>query len=246
VSVDVRPRPILAIELSQRSGGVAVIDPLGLVHEMPVAGGRRDSDELGPAIAKVLDAADVSVDELAMVVVDEGPGGFTGLRVSIAMGQAIAEAVGARAVSVPGALVAAASTPELAPMIGRVLVLSAAKAGTAWGTLLERSAVGEPWLIVGRPGVISSPPPEPLMAVLADEHLDPTFRARIPGLVPVIAPRFEAAALARLGKANDPGCRGHDDPACLQPCYPREPEAVRLWRERSADNAPSNSAARPS
>ena len=49
--------PILAIELSQRRGGVAIVDPARRVHSIEVAGGRRDRDDLAPAVAAVLAAA---------------------------------------------------------------------------------------------------------------------------------------------------------------------------------------------
>ena len=51
----------------------------------------------------------------------------------------VAEVAGAKVVAVPGALVAAAATPQLATVEGKILVLSAAKGGTAWGTTLVRS-----------------------------------------------------------------------------------------------------------
>lgn len=239
------PAPVLAIELSQRTGGVAVVDAAGAIHTIEVAGGRRERDDLAPAVAAALAAAEVAPSSLGAVAVDVGPGGFTGLRISIALGQAIAEAVGATVIAVPGALVAAASTPELAPVVGRILVLSAAKAGTAWGTRLERSTVSDPWRIVGEPGIIDGPPIEAPAAVLADEHLDDDFRAAIPAGTPIIPPRFEAAAVARLAIDGGPDLVVHQDPARLLPTYPREPEAVRVWRARHADNPREPRAATP-
>ncbi len=237
--------PVLAIELSQRSGGVAVIDSDGRGTEVAVAGGRRDRDEVAPALATALADAGVAADALRTVAVDVGPGGFTGLRISVAIGQALAEAVGAQVVAVPGALVAAGSTPEIDSVVGRVLVLSAAKAGSAWGTLLERSSSSSAWTIRGRPGIVEGPPDEALSAVLADEHLDATFRGAIPGSVPIVEPRFSALGLGRAALAGGADVVVHDDPARLQPLYPREPEAVRIWRERRADNRTEGPGVRP-
>ena len=228
--------PLLAIELSQRVGGVALIGADGREHVAVVAGGRRDVDELAPAVAAVLADARLDAASISTVAVDVGPGGFTGLRISVAIAQAIAEAAKASVVAVPGAVVAMASTPEVADVVGRALVLSAAKAGTAWGTLLERTDAGHEWTIAGPPGILAGPPAGPLAVVIADEHLDGEFRAAIPNGVPIVEPRFDAAALATRALAGGPDLVVHDDPARLQPLYPREPEAVRIWRERHPDN----------
>lgn len=229
--------PILAIELSQRRGGVAVIDADDRVHSIEVAGGRRDRDDLAPAVASTLADAGLGAAALSAVAVDVGPGGFTGLRVSIALAQSLAEVAGIPVVAVPGALVAAAGTLELDGLHGDILVLSAAKAGTAWGTILGRSRTSDPWRVVGSPGILAAPPDRALAAVVADEHLDDAFRESIPGGTPVVEPRFEAPALARVALEGGPDLEVHRDPARLVPTYPREPEAVRVWRERNSDNA---------
>jgi tRNA threonylcarbamoyl adenosine modification protein YeaZ len=237
--------PVLAIELSQRTGGVAFLGADGILHEVVIEGGRRDRDELAPAVARVLSDAGSTPDAISTVAVDVGPGGFTGLRISVALAQAIAEVVGARVVAVPGAVVAAASTLELSSMTGCVLVLSAAKAGTAWGTMLERSKVDAGWRIAATPGILAQPPAEPLVAVLADEHLDEAFRDAVAPKVPILEPRFSAGALARIVASGGWGLVGHDDAARGQPLNHREPEAVRIWRERHPDNLQRGSVLRP-
>ncbi len=227
-------RPILAIELSQRSGGAAVIDAAGDVHTVAFEGGRRDRDDVLPGIHAVLARADVPAATLRSVAVDVGPGGFTGLRISIAAAQAIAEVARATVVGVPGAVVAATATPSLGGLVGEIVVLSAAKAGTAWRTRLGRDGIDEGWRIIGDPGIIDRPDDASCEAVIADEHVPAELlRSELAGSA-VHPPSFDAAAVARIALAGGHDLLVHSDPARLMPIYPREPEAVRRWRDRPA------------
>ena len=78
--------PLLAIELSQRAGGAAVRAVDGATHTRAFEGGRRDRDDVLPGIESALNDSGVRASSLAAVAVDVGPGGFTGLRISIAAG----------------------------------------------------------------------------------------------------------------------------------------------------------------
>lgn len=84
----------LAIESSTAQGSAAVLH-----HGEPVAeaiatlgGGRRDSERLMPAVARVLATAGVEPRQLNKVVCGAGPGSFTGLRIGAAIGKGIAHA----------------------------------------------------------------------------------------------------------------------------------------------------------
>lgn len=227
-------RPLLAIELSQRSGGAAVFDAAGEVHTIGFEGGRRDRDDVLPGIHAVLARAGVAASTLRTVAVDVGPGGFTGLRVSIAAAQAIAEVAGATVVGVPGALVAAAATPSLGEMAGEIVVLSAAKAGTAWRTRLGRDRTDRCWRIIGDPGIIDRLDDVECEAVIADEHVPPELLRAAVSEPRVHPPSFDAAVVGRVALDGGPDLLVHSDAARLMPIYPREPEAVRRWRARPA------------
>ncbi len=239
---------VLGIELSQREGGVAVVGPEGAVHARPVSGGRRDRDELLPAIQETLAEAGGSVRDLTLVAVDIGPGGFTGLRISTATGQAIAEGVGVPAMGIPGAEVAAAtfidhqrSRDSATGIATEIAVVSAVRDGSGWETRLVRDPASPDWRVRGTPEIRHAPP-EDVELVLADEHLPSAWRETLLARgVAVVDPRFEAAVLARLAlEVRGDGVRDRkgwvyaEDPAKLLPIYPRVPEAVRLWQERSA------------
>ncbi len=226
--------PMLAIELSQRAGGAAVRHADGTTRVAEFEGGRRDRDDVLPGIESVLADAGIQAASLAAVAVDVGPGGFTGLRISIAAGQAIAEVASAVVIAVPAALVAAGSTPGMAARTGVVIVCAAAKGGTVWCSRLTRVTIDEPWRILGTPGIVDrlAGDAEP-SAILADEHVDPALleELRRSG-VPIDPPVFHASVLADIAMQGGPDVQVLDDPAMLLPLYPREPEAVRMWRQR--------------
>jgi tRNA threonylcarbamoyladenosine biosynthesis protein TsaB len=110
----------LAIESSSTQLGVALVgdDVAPCVFEAP--GARRHTELLGPAIAFVLDAGGVALSALDGIVVDVGPGLFTGLRTGVASAKGLALGAGLPIVGVrstaalrraqapfPGAVVAA-------------------------------------------------------------------------------------------------------------------------------------------
>ena len=176
--------------------------------------------------------------ELGSVAVAVGPGGFTGLRVSIAFAKAVALARGISLVPVPSALLFAASDHARGGdrSDGPWLVALAAKGETAWTVLVEdlrrHEAEGRVLdaagfaamarVVAGSQG-----------ALLADEFLDPALAecARDAGL-PQGDLRVEIAAFAEISAAIL-RARGTVAPAALLPIYAREPEAVTNWRTRN-------------
>lgn len=90
--------PLLAIETSQRNASVALLAPtngptesmeIGRVVEERLAEDQPTTRTLAPAIAGLLSQFSVVASELSCVVVDCGPGSFTGLRVGIAFAKTL-------------------------------------------------------------------------------------------------------------------------------------------------------------
>lgn len=210
----------------------------------------------------LFDEAGLGADALSGVAVATGPGGFTGLRVSIACAKAIAFARGIPAVGVPSAAVFAASDAARGGR-GPWLVALASKAGSAWATMV---AGGVEEIAAAAPGgcngaVVAEDAFARLVAdtaaeggaVLADSHLDPALAACVErtGLPMrgLSVDRHAACALAHgaLARvvpseaAGGGGAGGHEapfgSPFALEPVYAREPEAVTNWRLRRADRA---------
>ena len=76
-------RPFLAIETATDRGSVAVGDRRAAAAEI-VVGGRRHAAALVPAVHEVLRLAGLRYGDLMGVVVADGPGSFTGLRIGFA------------------------------------------------------------------------------------------------------------------------------------------------------------------
>lgn len=233
---------ILAIETSNPAAGpgsVAVGRVSGAGAEVlaiePVTPRGRHDDALAPTIARACAAAGVGPRELSRVAVSIGPGGFSGLRIAAATAKMIALASGAECVAVPSALVADAGVRAGdVSYDGPALVALAGKRDTAWVALIEpgldlrararAAALGVVMDAGGLRGLIDSSRPA---AMIADEYLPVSIRdeARLAGLV-VVPPRFDAGVCLSLGAGLDA-----IPAAGLNPIYPREPEAVRMWRD---------------
>lgn len=84
---------ILGLESATAQVGCAVGGHEGVLASSHSARGKRHAENLTPAIAFVCEQARVELAEISCVAVDNGPGLFTGLRVGVASGKAIAQAL---------------------------------------------------------------------------------------------------------------------------------------------------------
>lgn len=228
----------LAIETSQRRGGVAVCDRNGRINEANLASGRGHDDQLLPTIDQLLRKASMRPHELERIAVSIGPGGLTGLRIALATAQVMAEVTGAVVIGVPSALSAAYGTDRT----GRMLVALAARGESFWATALERDEPDGEWRLAQAHA--AGLPENPMLLdasalnvnaynlVLADEFLPAEARARCEaGSCPIIAPRFTAGQCLRAIESSL--VHPEDSPLNLLPIYPRPPEAVSLWEQRN-------------
>ena len=84
---------ILGLESATAQVGCAIGGHEGVLASSHSARGKRHAENLTPAIEFVCRQARVDLSEISCVAVDHGPGLFTGLRVGVASGKAIAQAL---------------------------------------------------------------------------------------------------------------------------------------------------------
>lgn len=84
---------ILGLESATAQVGCAIGGHEGVLASSHSARGKRHAEHLTPAIEFVCRQARVELSEISCVAVDNGPGLFTGLRVGVASGKAIAQAL---------------------------------------------------------------------------------------------------------------------------------------------------------
>jgi len=84
---------ILGIETATQQVSVAIGGHEGVLGMFEVSRGRRHAETLIPAIEFLCAQADIRIDEFGAIAVDVGPGLFTGMRVGLAAGKAMAQAL---------------------------------------------------------------------------------------------------------------------------------------------------------
>lgn len=237
------PPPVLtlAIEIANPAttggrGGVAlgtVIDgdpaATRLLADEPLGEVDRDRDDLIPAIERLLVRAGKARLDIGRIAVSVGPGGFTSTRVACATGAMLAEGLGVSAAAVPSALAALIAAD--APRDQRIAVLMAAKGHSAWCAVIDTGAAPTTWSAHARAGTMMGAADitaaTPTLA-LADKHLPDAVRHALAAASVRIRPlTFTPEACLRAAALCPAG-----DPGAVVPIYPREPEAITLWRLR--------------
>jgi tRNA threonylcarbamoyladenosine biosynthesis protein TsaB len=91
---------ILAIETTDLSGSVAVLDGHRLLESRELPTEPRSAATLAPAIDELLSAVGWKSSDVKLIAVATGPGSFTGLRVGVTTAKLLAYAVGAEVIGV--------------------------------------------------------------------------------------------------------------------------------------------------
>lgn len=221
----------LALETATDRASVAIGEAAADAVEEHLIGARRHAGALLPMIETVLRRRGVTLDQVSGLVVSDGPGSFTGLRVGASVAKALARARRLPLWTAPSLMVRAAGVAAA----GRSLVLAVSDA--LRGEVYAAAVRFEPSRIrsVLEPGVWH---PEALAKLdLAPDALvgevppaAATVLERWTGLGMIGPPRAAPQAARLIGLVvTEGGARQVDDAGRWEPAYGRPAEAQARW-----------------
>jgi tRNA threonylcarbamoyladenosine biosynthesis protein TsaB len=237
---------VVAIETATETVGVAVRAPGGVEAEFALTGRRRHVETLTPALEQLLAQVAMEPRDLGLVVVDIGPGLFTGLRVGVAAAKGLAQSLGIGVLSATSLDVLTAAEVSLG---GPVLACVDARRGEVFAAVRELDERGEAVAEPVPPALFS---PADLAAALQQlggrrVHAvgDGAQRygevlAQVPG-VEVVAPGLAfppPSTLLRLGVARLARGETPVGPASVVPLYMREADAKSNFVQARAEVGP--------
>ena len=135
---------VLAIDTATDQLGVALVDEARVLASYEILAERPHAVELPQAVTRVLQTANQTLEQLEAIVVDIGPGSFTGLRIGVAFVKALAFRTHKPVVGVASLDVVAAHLPLVPQAICPILDAKQRKVYTACyrvvdGTLRKQS-----------------------------------------------------------------------------------------------------------
>jgi tRNA threonylcarbamoyladenosine biosynthesis protein TsaB len=220
----------LAMDTATDRASVAVGVAGGPILEESIGGARRHAASLLPAIQSLLEQAGGSLDGLEGIVLSDGPGSFTGLRVGASVAKALVHARGLPLWVAPSLLVRAAGAP---PVEGLVLSFANALRGEVYAAAYrfspDRIETGlSP--SVQRPSDLMATNLRPALAI---GEAPPEIVAALDRWVgrPVLGPPAASPRAARLLElvGHRGGAHKIENPRDWEPVYGRPAEAQARW-----------------
>lgn len=102
---------ILALDTATRFLSIALASPQKLLAERSWSVDNQHTVELAPAIEQMLTQVNIQPQALTAIVVSQGPGSFTGVRIGMALAKGMAQALSIPLVAVPTLDIVAAASP---------------------------------------------------------------------------------------------------------------------------------------
>jgi len=215
--------------MSLAVGGLESGRPTGVVA-VDVPTERRHAEELGPRLRDLLDEAGIGFDDLERLVVDVGPGRFTGLRVGLATVRALAFALDRPVVGLTSLeVLAAGPTGEGSDPAGAVTAVVDARRQEVFQQVFVGGLPAGPAL-VGKPEELVAEARGRVVGDGADRYREIyTDADRAPAGVAVVEGRHPRA-LDMLHLAAD---REPTPGTSIEPVYLRDPDAKANIRTRA-------------
>jgi tRNA threonylcarbamoyladenosine biosynthesis protein TsaB len=92
---------ILAIESASITASCAISENDVVLGEYSLGHKKTHSEKLMPLIEKLLEDMEITINDVEMIAISEGPGSYTGLRIGAAIAKSIAYAINVPIVNVP-------------------------------------------------------------------------------------------------------------------------------------------------
>lgn len=138
--------PLLAIETSGKSLGVALRTESGLAFEENVQAGAVHGKSLAPLIRKALASQRLKPAQLGAVAVSLGPGSWTGLRIGLSAAKALAWGANIPLIGVPSFDALALDAARHSPNHARLVLRDARSEGFFLALFGETSPQAERWI----------------------------------------------------------------------------------------------------
>ena len=196
---------LLALETADRHCSVALCNG-GWLEQRLERDARRHAEHLLPMIHDLLDEASLTLAELDGIVVDAGPGSFTGIRTGISMAQGFGLALGLQLYPVCS-LAALGQAARASGLPAPVLAVQDARMGEVY------------WALVGESGHLLTPPalhspatlpldtlPHPPAAAVGTglALIQDRLKATVPQALPAPEPFLQARWLLPLAQEIQP------------------------------------------
>ncbi len=213
-----KPRRLLSLEAGGERISAALFEDRVCVGSAFEEARQRQTEKLAPLVHGLLEERDWSAASLGAIAVGRGPGSFTGLRSSMAFGEGLGLATGARMVGMDTltAWAQAAGLPAVAVALD-------GRRGQVYFGRYEKSA--GTWKALEEPALL---PAGDAWARLGDLPLVSTVAAPVPSL-PWPQGAALAVAVGELAWARWQGRSGL--PLDWEPQYLRRAEAQILWEK---------------
>ncbi|MBX9652719.1 tRNA (adenosine(37)-N6)-threonylcarbamoyltransferase complex dimerization subunit type 1 TsaB [bacterium] len=226
----------LILETSTMFAEVALADDSGIVASEHLSSARRHTRDLAPVLGEMLRRADWNPKSINLVIVDEGPGSYTGLRVGVVTAKLFAYTTGAALIAVDAMIALAADAPAKFSSVSPIID---AQQGLVYAATLACGENGVEPAFLRATEVM--PATEWASQLTPEQFVIGPALSRFAHLVPegvTAAPpgRFNpsANALWKIGiKRFEAGQR--DDIWKLEPRYLRPSAAQEKWDQRLAN-----------
>ena len=230
----------LAIDTATDSASVAVRAGEQTIARS-VRGARQHAAQILPLVQQVLALAQLSLEQIAGVIVGDGPGSFTGLRIGWAAAKGLVHERQLPLITIPS-LLAAAHAAGVETVAACYDALRGQVFGAIYGFAVDRVETLVAPALFTIPELATAVPRRPVLAVgdgaerYRDEVLSWTGRAPV-GLDAL--PPLAGSLLALF--SYDGARRAMGDPSVAEPVYGRPAEAQVKWEARYGRPLPHSS-----